>query len=167
MHSHERFKYTCKDEIVSGKRKYLLIVASLVVLVVMAACSEEQIPTREPVSFNPTEAPEVVRSGSEPEAPPEVDLTLALVAAGEQMFNDNGCSACHSTGDNQLVGPGLAGVYERAGTRTSLDADTYLEEALREPGAFLADDLPAVMPSFDRFTSNEVENMIAYLKSLE
>ena len=52
----------------SGKRKYLLIVASLAVLIVIAACSEEQVPTREPITFNPTEAPVVARAGVEQES---------------------------------------------------------------------------------------------------
>ena len=39
-----------------GKGKYLLIAASLAVLAVVAACSEEQVPTQEPVEFNPTES---------------------------------------------------------------------------------------------------------------
>lgn len=151
----------------SGKRKYLLIVASLTVLIVIAACSEEQVPTREPITFNPTEAPVVARAGVEQESSSEVDAELARVAAGEQIFNDNGCSACHSTGTDKRVGPGLKGVYERAATRTSLDADAYIEESLRQPGVFLADDLPAVMPSFDRFNNDEVQNLIAYLKTLE
>ena len=151
----------------SGKRKYLLIVASLAALIVFAACSEEQVPTREPITFNPTEAPVVARAGVEQESSSEVDAELARVAAGEQLFNDNGCSACHSTGADKRVGPGLKGIYERAATRTSLDADAYIEESLRQPGAFFADDLPAVMPSFDRFNDDEIQNLIAYLKTLE
>lgn len=154
----------------SGKCKYLLIVASLVVLTVIAACSEDQVPTQEPVEFQPTEAVAVERPGSEPEASPTQDASAGDAAVGQELFNSNSisaCTACHSTGDNKIVGPGLLGIYERAGSRTSLDADAYIEQSLREPGAFLADDLPAIMPSFDQFSDDDVKNLIAYLKTLK
>ena len=48
-----------------GKSKYLVILISLVALTVIAACSEEQVPTQVPVEFSPTEAPVVERQGSE------------------------------------------------------------------------------------------------------
>ena len=153
----------------AGKRKYLLIVASLVVLMVIAACSEEQVPTQEPVQFSPTAAVAVDRPDSEQEAPPEQNESAGDAAAGEELFrsNSNGCSTCHSTGSNQLVGPGLAGIYERAGGRTSLGADEYIEQSLRDPGAYFADDLPAVMPSFDRFSDDDIKHLIAYFKTLK
>ena len=49
----------------SGKRVYLLIVASVATLFVLAACSEEVIPTQEPIEFSPTAASEVERPDSE------------------------------------------------------------------------------------------------------
>ena len=154
----------------SGKCKYLLIVVSLVVLTVIAACSEDQVPTQEPVEFQPTEAVAVERPDSEPQAAPTQDASAGDAAVGQELFNSNSisaCTACHSTGDNKIVGPGLLGIYERAGSRTSLDADAYIEQSLREPGAFLADDLPAIMPSFDQFSDDDVKNLIAYLKTLK
>ena len=154
----------------SGKYKYLLIVASLVALTVIAACSEEQVPTQEPVEFQPTEAVAVERPDSEPEAPPTQDVSAGDATVGQELFDSNSigaCTVCHSTGDNQIVGPGLLGIYERAGSRTSLDADAYIEQSLREPAAFLADDLPAIMPSFDQFSDDDVKNLIAYLKTLK
>ncbi len=153
----------------SGKRKYLLIVASLVVLMVIAACTEEQVPTQEPVVFSPTEAVAVERPDSDADAaaPPVQDESSGDPAAGQKLFNENGCSTCHSTGDNTIVGPGLAGVDDWAGSRTSLDADAYIEQSLREPLAFLVDGFPAVMPSFDRFSDADMDDMIAFLKSLD
>ena len=81
-------------------------------------------------------------------------------AAPVRVVND------HSTGDDKLVGPGLSGVYARAGSRTSLDADAYIEQSLREPQTFLVPEYPAVMPSFDKFSDGEVLDLIAYLKTL-
>ena len=84
----------------SGKYKYLLIVASLVALTVIAACSEEQVPTQEPVEFQPTEAVAVERPDSEPEAPPTQDVSAGDATVGQELFNSNSisaCTACHST----------------------------------------------------------------------
>jgi cytochrome c2 len=152
-----------------GKGKYLLIVASLVVLFIVAACSEAQVPTQEPVEFSPTSAEAAERDDTEPEPEAEQEEVGGNAAAGEALFNSNSvsaCSACHSTGDDKLVGPGLSGVYARAGSRTALDADAYIEQSLRDPQAFLVPDFPAVMPSFDKFSGGEVLNLIAYLKTL-
>jgi cytochrome c2 len=152
-----------------GKSKYLVILISLVALTVIAACSEEQVPTQVPVEFSPTEAPVVERQGSEITPTPEVEEAPDAVAAGRELFSSNiisACTGCHSTGPDKVVGPGLEGVYDRAGSRTSLDADAYIEQSLREPLAFLVDGFPAVMPSFDKFSAAEMQNLIAYLKTL-
>ena len=66
-----------------GKHKHLLVVATIAVLIVIAACSEEQVPTQEPVEFNPTEAVPVDRPGSEPEATPTPDASAGNVSAAE------------------------------------------------------------------------------------
>ena len=115
-----------KDEIVPGKRVFLIMVALVATMFAVVACSEEVIPTQEPVEFHPT---------------------------GKNAFVSG--SSCHSTGDNTVVGPGLQGVYARAATRTSLDAEAYLEESMRDPGAFIVDSFPAVMPSFSYFSDED------------
>ena len=152
-----------------GKRVYLLIVASIATLFVIAACSEEAIPTQEPVEFSPTAAPSVDRPDNSEKTTEAVEEVPAADAgdakAGQNLFIS--CGACHSTGDNKVVGPGLAGVYARAGSRTSLDADAYIEESLRDPSAFLVDGYDPLMPAFDYFSVEDVQNVIAYLKTLE
>ena len=152
-----------------GKRVYLLLVASIATLFVIAACSEEVIPTQEPVEFDPTAAAEVDRpdssgDGDEPvvEAP---DLSVGDAEAGKNLFVT--CSACHATDDNKVVGPGLGGVYARAGDRTALDADAYIEQSIREPNAFVVDGFSPLMPSFDYLSESDVTNLIAYLKTLD
>ena len=152
-----------------GKRVYLLIVASIAMLIVVAACSEEAIPTQEPVEFSPTAATTVDRPGNavKPTTPPEEAPAAGAgdAKAGQNLFIS--CGACHSTGDNKVVGPGLAGVYGRAGSRTALSADAYIEESLREPSAFIVDGFDPLMPPFDYFSDEDVQNVIAYLKTLE
>ena len=144
------------------------MVAMIATLFVVAACSEEVIPTQEPVEFHPTAAAEVDRPDSSgDDLPPAEDAPIASAGdpdAGRNLFIS--CGGCHSTDDSKVVGPGLGGVYARAGSRTSLDADAYIEQSVREPGAFIVDGFPAVMPSFDYFSDEDVQNLIAYLKSL-
>lgn len=36
-------------------------------------------------------------------------------AAGERVFQDVGCAACHSAGREYLVGPGMAGMFSAEG----------------------------------------------------
>ncbi|MBT3996324.1 MAG: cytochrome c [Chloroflexi bacterium] len=150
-----------------GKRVYLLLVASIATLFVIAACSEEVIPTQEPVEFHPTAAAEVDRpdsSGDEPvaEAP---DASAGDADAGRNLFIS--CGACHNTDGSTAVGPGLGGVYARAGERTALDADAYIEQSIREPGAFVVDGFSPLMPSFSYLSESDVTNLIAYLKTLD
>lgn len=144
------------------------MVVMIATLFVVAACSEEAIPTQEPVEFHPTAAAETDRPDST-----DSDSTIAVgepngsdgdVGAGEKLFSN--CSACHSTDGSKIVGPSMSGIYARAGDRTSLDADAYIEQSLRDPNAFVVDDYPAAMASFDHFSDDDVKNIIAYLKTL-
>jgi len=153
---------------VPGKRVYLLMVALVATMFVIVACTEEVIPTQEPVEFHPTAAAEIDRPDSSGDSAPAEEAPAATggdADAGKNAFVS--CSSCHSTGDNTVVGPGLQGIYERAASRTSLSADEYIEESIRNPGAFVVDSFPAVMPSFSYFSDEDVDNMIAYLKTLE
>lgn len=150
----------------------LVMTISLVCLFSFIACGGTQIPTQEPVEFHPTAA----EPSEQAESPAKGSAATSGVSAvggdagaGEDLFTNAGCSACHSNGDNTIVGPGLAGVYARAGDRTSLDTDAYIEQSIREPGAFVVDGFPSptLMPSFDDFSDDEITNLIAYLKTLK
>ena len=155
-----------------GKRVYILIVASIATLFVLAACSEEVIPTQEPVEFSPTAASEVEKpEATEPEKEVEpVDEAPAARAddadAGQALFAVN-CTACHSTNDSKIIGPGLGGVYARAGERTALDADAYIKESIQDSTAFIVDGFQGVMPSFAQFSDDDLDNLVAYLKTLK
>lgn len=85
---------------------------------------------------------------------------------GEAVFNASGCAACHSTGANTMVGPGLAGIAERAATRTALSADAYIRESLTDPGAFVVDGFAAIMPAFNDLSDSEEAGLVAYLGTL-
>ncbi len=104
-----------------------------------------------------------VEAGAEPTPTPVVTDPVAL---GETTFVNN-CTACHSTTSENLVGPGLAGIGERAGTRVpGLGADAYIKQSILEPGEFVVDGFSPVMTPFDSLSVAEVEGLIAYLNTL-
>ena len=103
-----------------SKRSFGLFGLMLAGLFVFVACADPQQPTATRTTFQPTAAgqtavpstPSNPTSQPQPtEAPSEPDS-----AAGQVAFAAN-CAACHNTTDQQLVGPGLAGVATRAASR--------------------------------------------------
>jgi cytochrome c2 len=131
----------------------LLAVSAFVFVFALAACS----------SGNEEES---TRSAVTPD-PAAVDADDP-VANGEAVFKANVCSACHSTGDITIVGPGLSGVGDRAASRVSgLSADEYLEQSVREPGTFVVDGFTNAMPAnFSGLSEGDMTDLIAYLKGL-
>jgi len=108
--------------------------------------------------------------GARPAAPatrPAGESGPAALQRGESLYNSN-CSGCHSAGSDTRVGPGHAGVYQRAAGRTGLSADEYLRQSIIDPTAFVVDGFAAVMPSsFGAILSeSEIDDLIAYLRSL-
>jgi cytochrome c oxidase subunit 2 len=92
-------------------------------------------------------------SGGDP-APSGPDL-----ANGESKFNGLGCSGCHTTTDAKLVGPGLAGIAAKG--------DDFIRESIVDPAAVIADGYQNLMPSsFSALGESDLEDLIAYLKSL-
>ena len=86
---------------------------------------------------------------------------------GAELFVTN-CTACHSTGSDAKVGPGLAGIGDSAGSRVGdLSADEYLEQSLRDPGAFVVDGYPAVMPDWSGLGDESIDALVTYLKTLK
>lgn len=94
-----------------------------------------------------------------------------LVAAGEKIFGEKGqCATCHGIG-RAGRGPDLAGVGGRAGTRKpGTSAKAYLVETLLDPGAYVVQGFPNIMPRVDRppigLNRSEVWATVAYLESL-
>jgi mono/diheme cytochrome c family protein len=89
----------------------------------------------------------------------------AVLAEGESLFNAN-CRVCHAV-DQKLVGPALAGVYDRR------DMD-WIKSFIKNSQAVIAsgDDYAVslyeeynqtVMPSFN-FSDAEIESIVAYIR---
>ncbi|MCZ6538720.1 MAG: c-type cytochrome, partial [Chloroflexi bacterium] len=78
------------------------------------------------------------------------------------------CAGCHSTGSDTIVGPGLAGLAERAASRVGdLSVDEYIEQSIRDPGAFVVPDFAPVMVSWSSLGDEKIDALITYLKTLK
>ena len=131
------------------------------------SCSEGPVATATPVKFDPTPAVKGSRSSDNSGNTQNV-VILGDPITGESLFVNQGCNACHSLGSDQLVGPGMLGVYARASERTSLSTDDYLTQSIRYPGEFLVEGYENLMPTtFEGLSDTDIKDIIAYLKSLE
>ena len=105
-------------------------------------------------------------------AQPSPAKAADLAAHGAQLVKDLGCTACHSTGTDRVVGPGWGGLYgstvDLADGRKVKADDAYLSESIRQPNAaIVATYEPDVMPAYDGQVSDaDIKAIVAYLHSL-
>lgn len=92
--------------------------------------------------------------------------------AGEGLFKGKGtCEVCHRIGQQGTRAPDLAGIGARAGKRKpGMSAKAYLIESLLDPGAYLVEGYPSIMPKVDRppigLNRWELWAITAFLESL-
>jgi cytochrome c2 len=90
---------------------------------------------------------------------------------GALLFATKGCIGCHThaafPNARMQVGPELTGLPLRAATRVpGLDARAYVQQSLREPGAYsAASTSTAVMPDL-KLSDEDVEALSAFLLAL-
>jgi mono/diheme cytochrome c family protein len=95
-----------------------------------------------------------------------------LVKAGEQIFHTKGtCEICHKIGEKGMRAPDLAGVGGRAAKRKpGTSGKQYIIESLIEPGAYLVEGYPNIMPHVDKppigLNRSELWALTAFLESL-
>jgi mono/diheme cytochrome c family protein len=95
-----------------------------------------------------------------------------LIRAGEEIYKTKGtCEICHRIGQKGTRAPDLAGVGGRAGkTKPGLGAKQYLIESLINPGAFVVEGYPPIMPAVDKppigLNRSELWALTAFLESL-
>ncbi len=95
-----------------------------------------------------------------------------LVKAGEEIYKTKGtCEICHKIGQKGTRAPDLGGVGGRAAkTKQGMSAKAYLIESLIQPGAFIVEGYPPIMPVVDKppiaLNRSEVWALTAFLESL-
>lgn len=96
----------------------------------------------------------------------------SLVAQGEKLTTEYGCTACHASDDTKRIGPGWGGLFNSKVELTdgsTVKADkSYLTESILKPNAQVVAGYPAgVMPAYNQLVQeDEIEAMVAYLISL-
>lgn len=100
-----------------------------------------------------------------------VDLdTDDPVELGEALYEEN-CTGCHSTDGSSRTGPTFQGLYGSEVTtedgETVIVDESHLHTAITDPGADVRQGYPEVMPDFDGFSEDEVDALIAFIRSLE
>lgn len=133
-------------------RKKLLTLSAIAILSLIAvSCSDGETPFA-------TVGPTATSSGQGQPTPTSDAPAGGDAVNGEALFASNGCSACHSTGSDAVVGPGLSGIGERG--------DAYLFESIKSPSATVAEGFDPLMPSFPALSDEEINDLVAYLKTL-
>ena len=162
-------------------------------VIVLAACGSDSVEVVPTPVFEPTAAPAgqapaaataapqetAVTAPTEAPAPQETAVTAPTEAPaspagdagnGEALFGANGCSGCHSTGSNRVVGPGLSGIGTTGESRVAgLSADQYVNDSIVSPNDFIVEGFsPGLMPGTfgETLSEQDVADLVAYLISL-
>lgn len=81
------------------------------------------------------------------------------------------CAQCHVlVPDTIVIGPSLAGVATRAGSRIpGYDAQAYIEMSILSPQEYLVEGFPDTMPTnlAKELTSEEFDAIVAFLMTLK
>lgn len=114
---------------------------------------------------------EPIGSGStEPTTPVEVDPAAA--ARGAALAEATGCLSCHTADGGTSVGPtwkGVAGSQRPLATGEFVLADdAYLFNSVLDPSSQVVLNFDPVMPADygDSLTTDEINDLVAYIKSL-
>lgn len=101
-------------------------------------------------------------------------LALPPVVRGKQLVARLGCTACHSTSQQRIVGPGWGGLYDSTvhlddGSTVTADP-AYIRRSVRDPGAQIVQGYPrGTMPVFDekQLSDEDLDAVLAYIESLQ
>ena len=102
----------------------------------------------------------------------EADEEVALepLARGEEIAQSLGCTACHSTTGEVVVGPSWLNLFGKIETLSDgsevLVDEAYIEESILDPSAKVVQGFDAVMPAFPTLTAEDIQDIIAYMQTL-
>lgn len=122
----------------------------------------------------------------EPGSPPSVNLrrppvsstvvgsgVYTLADRGAEVFEANGCYACHSIDGSKKIGPSLLSSWGRsklmADGSTRIVDEEYFYESILEPQAHVVAGFEeAAMPSYEGLiSSDDLEALVQYVRSLK
>ncbi|GHN03184.1 cytochrome c [Cytophagales bacterium WSM2-2] len=98
----------------------------------------------------------------------DISKDAAVIKAGEELFNGN-CKSCHKV-KQKVVGPALAGVYDRA------PSIAWIKNWVRNPAKVIAsgdkyavqlyaDNNKSQMTAFTSYTDDQIMSIMAYVKA--
>ncbi|MDJ1479823.1 cytochrome c [Cytophagaceae bacterium YF14B1] len=138
----------------------VLLIALLVVFITGAALIISYKP--EPVVITP--------KPGDPTQPPKPAAPAALdpvAQKGESLFKNN-CAACHSAGDDVVVGPGLKGISKRAPSKDWLYKWIHNSSAVVASGDAYGNQIfnkfnKIPMQSFPDLANEDIDAILKYL----
>ncbi|MBX7158553.1 MAG: cytochrome c oxidase subunit II [Verrucomicrobiae bacterium] len=100
----------------------------------------------------------------------EGEPTEPLVQSGQKLFQELGCSGCHSM-QSQFHAPLLEGIFGRPVPleegRMVMADEKYIRDSILLPQLQIAAGYPNIMPSFEgRLSEEEIFQLVAYIKNL-
>ncbi|MDJ1501306.1 cytochrome c [Xanthocytophaga agilis] len=139
----------------------VLLIALLVVFITGAALIISYKPEA-PVAAKPAPG----TSGTETTAPAPAALD-AVAQKGESLFKNN-CAACHSAGDDVVVGPGLKGISKRAPSKDWLYKWIHNSSAVVASGDAYGNQIfnkfnKIPMQSFPDLANEDIDAILKYL----
>jgi cytochrome c oxidase subunit 2 len=95
------------------------------------------------------------------------------VMRGEQVAQQYGCTACHSSDGSELAGPTWMGLFGSTvalsdGSTVLVDS-AYVIESIREPGKDIVQGYQNIMPANigADLTDEQLNDLVAYIESLQ
>jgi len=93
-----------------------------------------------------------------------------LLQVGVRVFEEKGCSACHSVDGSEGVGPSLKGIWGKeeqmvGGAAVRVD-ENYIRESIVKPGAKIRAGFEDMMPPVP-LDDREIQGIVTYVQSLK
>ncbi len=95
-----------------------------------------------------------------------------MVAWGQQLLTEKGCTACHTMDGTNLVGPTFKGIWghntEMADGSSVVVDENYIRESILKPNAKIVKGFKPLMPTFEGMVNeDEMSAIITLIKSLK